>query len=148
MLLHLCEEVLALPQAIMRITRRTSPKFCGCVFLYKSIDSSSLGCEQAVHGGAAGDPGHAEPEVVLWVSGAADAGHIQPLVPDVRHHGLRRLHPQGGWTFATVDLHALHFPRSHLRPWELVDGELPQLSGSIKASLTYLAICSTQNRNS
>ena len=50
---------------------------------------------QAVNGGPAGNFGHAEPALVLGLPRAAHAGHLQPLVPDVCHHGRRGLDTQG-----------------------------------------------------
>lgn len=83
-----------------------------------SPDAMVLG-GQVVNSGPAGNPGHAEPAVVLWVPGAADAGHLQPLVPDVRHDGLRRLHAQGGpplTAYISVWELGVHVPLCPVKP--------------------------------
>lgn len=58
--------------------------------------------KQALNSGAAGNSGHAESAMVLWIPGAADAGHLQPLVPDVCHDGLGGDHSQGGIPSCTL----------------------------------------------
>ena len=51
--------------------------------------------EQALDSGPPGSAGHPEQAMVLLLPGAAHAGHLQPLVPDVCHSCSRSSHAQG-----------------------------------------------------